>query len=98
MHNGAEKRRRKRSDSEEKDLCSERRAGSSLPGKDFGNSVDRFMAQLGLVGVAKIPSSNVTNDVELNVRGRFEFLGDNVKEKKSLYNCFYLLLYLGINF
>lgn len=65
---------------------------------DFGNSVDRFMAQLGLVGVAKIPSSNVTNDVELNVRGRFEFLGDNVKEKKSLYNCFYLLLYLGINF
>lgn len=65
---------------------------------DFGNSVDRFMAQLGLVGLAKMPSSNVTNDVELNVRGRFEFLGDNVKEKKSLYNCFYLLLYLGINF
>lgn len=65
---------------------------------DFGNSVDRFMAQLGLVGVAKIPSSKVTNDVELNVRGRFEFLGDNVKEKKSLFNCFYSLLYLGINF
>lgn len=65
---------------------------------DFGNSVDRFMAQLGLVGLAKMPSSNVTNDVELNVRGRFEFLGDNVKEKKSLYNCFYSLLYLGINF
>lgn len=65
---------------------------------DFGNSVDCFMAQLGLVGLAKMPSSNVTNDVELNVRGRFEFLGDNVKEKKSLYNCFYLLLYLGINF
>lgn len=34
---------------------------------DFGNSVDCFMAQLGLVGVAKIPSSKVTNDVELNV-------------------------------
>lgn len=65
---------------------------------DFGNSVDCFMAQLGLVGLAKMPPSNVTNDVELNVRGRFEFLGDNVKEKKSLYNCFYLLLYLGINF